>query len=187
MGYSLSVFFCYGALFSWIAIGPVLLIKRVGLSPVEFGWTSFVIAAGAMSLAGLVNGRIIKRVGGQFMLRMGWLIMFASGVLMLTWYLLAGVSGLAIIAPVFLFIFGVTFIWPNAFAGAFTPFGTIAGYAGSLYSFMQLGGGALIGNSVAWLPSNSPLPLAIILVVSPLLAWLSYEVLVIQSLNNRSV
>ncbi len=42
-------------------------------------------------------------------------------------------------------LFGGTLIWPNSFAGAFAPFGKIAGYAGALYSFMQLGGGAGLG------------------------------------------
>ena len=104
--------------------------------------------------------------------------MFASGCLLLLGYGLFGVSLFAIILPVFLFYFGVTFIWPNAFAGAFTPFGTIAGYAGSLYSFMQLGGGAIIGNATTFLPANCQLPMAVIFIVSPILAWLSYEILV---------
>jgi len=178
MGYTLAVFFCYGAFFSWFAVGPILLIKHVGLNPVEFGWISFVIGAGAMALAGAVNGKFVKRFGGKFMLRFGWITMFVSGCLLLIGHSIFGLNLYAIIVPVFLFYFGVTFIWPNAFAGAFTPFGTIAGYAGSLYSFMQLGGGALIGNITAWLPASSPVPLSVIFIISPVLAWLSYESLV---------
>lgn len=178
MGYTISVFFCYGAFFSWFAVGPVLLIKTIGLKPVEFGWISFVIGSGAMALAGAINGRVVKRFGGKCMLRFGWAVMFFSGCLMLLGEGLFGVNLYTIILPVFLFYFGVTFIWPNAFAGAFTPFGTIAGYAGSLYSFMQLGGGAIIGSFTAYLPANSSLPLAVVFIVSPILAWLSYEGLV---------
>lgn len=178
MGYTLSVFFCYGAFFSWFAVGPVLLIKHIGLSPVTFGWISFVIGACAMALAGAINGKVVKRLGGKFMLRFGWTTMFASGCLLLIGQAFFGVNLYAIIGPVFLFYFGVTFIWPNAFAAAFTPFGHIAGYAGSLYSFMQLGGGALIGSITTRLPANSPLPMAVIFMVSPILAWLSYERLV---------
>ena len=178
MGYTLAVFFCYGAFFSWFTVGPILLIKHIGLSPVEFGWISFIIGAGAMALAGAINGLIIERFGGKFMLRFGWATMFISGCLLLIGYSIFGLNLYAIIVPVFLFYFGVTFIWPNAFAGAFTPFGTIAGYAGSLYSFMQLGGGALIGSATAWLPASSPLPLAVIFITAPILAWLSYEKLV---------
>ncbi|MBA2651775.1 MAG: multidrug effflux MFS transporter [Tatlockia sp.] len=178
MGYTLAVFFCYGAFFSWFAVGPVLLIKHLGLSPVEFGWISFVIGAGAMGSAGAINGKVVKRFGGQTMLRFGFATMLTAGCLLLLGYLIFGTNIYAIILPVFLFYFGVTFIWPNAFAGAFTPFGSIAGYAGSLYSFMQLGGGAFIGSISAWLPANSQLPIAVIFIVSPILAYLSYEGLV---------
>lgn len=178
MGYALSVFFCYGAFFSWFAIGPVLLIKHLGLSPVEFGWIAFTIGASAMGLAGTVNGKAVKHFGGKTMLRFGWSMMFLSGCLLLTGQALFGVNLYAIILPVFLFYFGVSFIWPNAFAGAFTPFGHIAGYAGSLYSFMQLGGGALVGSITAWLPADSAFPLALIFILSPFLAWLSWDRLV---------
>lgn len=178
MGYSLCVFFCYGAFFSWFAVGPVLLIKSLGLSPVEFGWVSFLISAGAMALASTINGKYIKRFGSKFLLRFGWILMFFSGCLLLLGQLIFGLNLFAILIPVFLFYFGVTLIWPNAFAGAFTPFGTIAGYAGSLYSFMQLGGGALIGSISAHLPANSQLPMALIFMAAPVFAWISYEKLV---------
>ncbi|MBA2710511.1 MAG: multidrug effflux MFS transporter [Tatlockia sp.] len=178
MGYSLLVFFCYGAFFSWFAVGPVLLIKHIGLSPVEFGWVTFIISAGGMALASTINGKFIKRFGSKFLLRAGWIIMFISGCLLLLGQLFFGLNLFAILVPVFLFYFGVTFIWPNAFAGAFTPFGHIAGYAGTLYSFMQLGGGALIGSISAHLPANSQFPMAIIFITSPILAWVSYEILV---------
>jgi Bcr/CflA subfamily drug resistance transporter len=182
MGYTLAVFFCYGAFFSWIAVGPVLLIKTLGLNPVQFGWISFIIGAGAMGLASTINGKVVKRYGGQFMLRLGWVIMLIGGCLELSSYLIFGVNLYAIIVPVFIFIFGATFIWPNAFAGAFTPFGTIAGYTGALYSFIQLGGAALIGSITAYLPAHTQLPIAIIFILSPVLAWITYE-----SLVNRSI
>ena len=82
----------------------------------------------------------------------------------------------AIIVPAILFIFGSTFIWPNAFATAFTPFGHMAGYAGSMYGFMQICVAGLTSSIVAYLPDDSPLPLAIIMIISSALAWLLYEV-----------
>ncbi|MBA3536482.1 MAG: Bcr/CflA family drug resistance efflux transporter, partial [Tatlockia sp.] len=154
------------------------LIKHLGISPVVFGWISFLIGAGAMGSAGAINGKYVKRFGGKSMLRLGWALMFTAGCLLLIGQWLFGVNLYAIILPVFLFYFGVTFIWPNAFAGAFTPFGAIAGYAGSLYSFMQLGGGAFIGSITAYLPANSSLAMALIFIAAPILAWISYERLV---------
>lgn len=186
MGYSLAVFFCYGAFFSWFAVGPILLINVVGLNPVQFGWISFLVGTAAMGLAGMVNGRAVKHFGGKTMLRFGWVTMFGAGLLLLMGQIIFGNNLYAIIIPVFIFYFGVTFIWPNAFAGAFTPFGHIAGYAGSLYSFMQLGGGALVSSLCTWLPASSALSLALIFMISPVLAWLTYELLVTCSTSSRA-
>lgn len=183
MGYTLAVFFCYGGCFAWFTVGPILLIKYIGLSPVEFGWVSFVAATCAMGLGGTINGKVVKRFGGKLMLQFGWITMFAAGCLLMTGQLLFGLHLLVVIIPVTLFFFGATFIWPNAFAGAFTPFGHIAGYAGSLYSFMQLGGGAFIGSLVTWLPASSAFPLAIIFMISPLLAWLCWD----KMINRQSL
>lgn len=42
---TLSVSLTYGAFFSWFTVSPVLLIHVVGLTPVTFGWLSFLTAA----------------------------------------------------------------------------------------------------------------------------------------------
>jgi Bcr/CflA subfamily drug resistance transporter len=178
MGYTLMVFFCYGAFFSWIAIAPALLIKQIGLSPVQFGWCLFILSLSAMGLAGMINGKILKRMGARRMIYLGFILMFLAGCLMFIGQLMIGVNFYAIVLPVFLFNFGVSFIWPNAFAGAFTPFGTIAGYVGSLYSFFQLGGGAIIGSITAHLPAHSQFPLSIIFTATPIISWTLYRSLI---------
>jgi len=110
---------------------------------------------------------------------MGWGIMIASGLMMLAGYSLFGVSPWGIIIPILLFYFGSTLIWPNAFATAFTPFGHIAGYAGSLYGFMQLVGGAIMGSLAAQLPETDQRVLAVIIIITSLTSLLIYRVWVI--------
>lgn len=102
--------------------------------------------------------------------------MLTAGIIMSISYFIIGMNLWAIIVPAILFIFGSTFIWPNAFATAFTPFGHMAGYGGSMYGFMQICGAGLTSSIVAYLPDDSPLPLAIIMIISSALAWLLYEV-----------
>ena len=108
------------------------------------------------------------------MMRLGFTIMITSGIMIFVSYYLIGVTLMAILPAIILFYFGSTFIWPNAFATAFTPYGKIAGYAGSLYGFMQIGGAAVIGVIISYLPANQ-LSLAIVILVTSILAWLSYE------------
>ncbi|MEN8236565.1 MAG: multidrug effflux MFS transporter [Pseudomonadota bacterium] len=175
MGYALCTFLSYGAFFSWYAVGPVLLIKNIGISPVEFGWITLLGGGTAMAVAGYLNGKIVSHVGSHFMLRLGWLLMVIAGVLMLAFKFLYGINIFIIVAPMIVFYFGSTFIWPAAFTGAFAPFGKLAGYASALYSFLQLGGATVLGSLVAYLPDTDQMPLACIFIVAPALAWGIFE------------
>ena len=59
LGYGFCALFSYAVFFSWITAAIVLLVEKVGLSPVAFGWVMFFGGSMAMSLAGVVNGKLI--------------------------------------------------------------------------------------------------------------------------------
>lgn len=178
MGSILCIFFSYGAFFAWFVTGPILLIKELGIHPSTFGLITFFGGGAAYGLAGWLNGRFVKRLGMPTLMRFGWSVMILSGLLMLAGYLSFGLNLLAIVIPIILFYFGSTFIWPNAFAISFTPFGHIAGFAAALYGAMQTGGGAALGALMSSLPSASPLPLSLLIISASLLSWLIYELMV---------
>lgn len=180
IGYTLCIFMTYGAFFSWFVVGPVLLIQDLKIDPIIFGWINLGLGGSAMTLAGLVNARLVPKKGGPFMLRLGWNIMMGAGALLILLNVLLGLNIMAILLPMFMFLFGGTLIWPNAFAGAFAPFGKIAGYAGALYSFMQLGGGAVLGWLSSFLPTTSPIPLAIVFLVMACCARGIFETVVVK-------
>lgn len=174
MGVTFATFLSYGALFCWFTVGPILLIHEVGLTPVEFGWLSALGGGSAYALAGILNGKFVTRLGMPFMMRIGFSIMIFSGVLLVVFYYLFGMNAWTIAIPGILFYFGSTFIWPNAFATAFTPFGKIAGYAGALYGFMQISGGAVISWIVSLLPYN-PIVLGLTFMACSFFSWIVYE------------
>ncbi len=178
MGYTLCTFLCYGAFFSWFAAGPVLLIDVVGISPIEFGWITLLGGGIATAFGGWINGRLVAKLGTHNMLRTGFIIMLIAGTLLLIGKYLFGINTLVIVSPMIFFYFGVTFIWPSAFAGAFGPFGKMAGYAGALYGFMQISGAAAIGTIVSYLPHQNQIPLAWVFIVSSILAWIVFEKIV---------
>lgn len=175
MGITFCTFLTYGAFFAWFVTGPILLIENIGISPVTFGWITFLGGGIAYALAGWLNGRVVTRFGMPAMLRFGWCVMISSGALMLASQLLFELTLWGTVIPIILLYFGSTFIWPNAFATAFTPFGKIAGYAGALYGFMQIGGAAAIGGLMSYLPNETPLSLGLVMLGAPLCSWLIYE------------
>jgi Bcr/CflA subfamily drug resistance transporter len=175
MGYTLCTFLCYGAFFSWFTTGPVLLIHILGLSPIEFGWITLFGGGVATAIAGWINGKLVSRLGTHKMMRAGFLLMLVAGSLMLIGNFIFGVNTFAIVIPMAIFYFGLTFIWPNAFAGAFAPYGKMAGYAGALYGFMQISGGAAIGTIASYLPHQNQLPLSFVFISTAIFAWLVFE------------
>jgi len=178
MGVTAATFLSYGGLFAWFVAGPVLLIHVIGISPMAFGLISFFGGGFAYALAGWLNGHYVKKFGMDAMLDFGWAVMVGSSILMFLGYYVLGITTIAIVIPAMFFYFGSTFIWPNAFAMSFTPFGKIAGYTGALYGFMTLGGAAAIGGLVSYLPDDTQLPLASVMLGCSAVSWFLFKMLV---------
>lgn len=186
MGYSLCVFFTYGAFFSWFIVGPVVCMTYFNVSPQSFGWLNLTLGGTAMALGGIFNGRNVVRFGQEKMLRIGWSIMIMSGLLILVLSLLSCKTVFLFLICIFMFLFGVTLIWPNAFSKAFSPFGAIAGYASGLYSAMQLVGGAAIGGISALIPSDTPYALAVVFITTGVCAWVLFECVLMKKFSKKT-
>ncbi|MGN6671509.1 MAG: multidrug effflux MFS transporter [Candidatus Nucleicultricaceae bacterium] len=172
---SLCVFLCYGAFFSWFTAGPILMIEKSGMTPTQFGWFTFLGCGTAYAIAGLVNARMVKKYGPTAMLKLGWMIMMIASVILYVGHILWGINAFAIGAPIIVFYFGSTFIWPNTYAMAFTPFGSIAGYVGALYGFMQLAGAGCLAYLVSFLKTTDQRPMALTMTGSVILAVLVFH------------
>ena len=114
---------------------------------------------------------------GSIMACFGWVIMLGAVVLMLLGHLYIGMSAWVIFVPAMLFFIGATFIYPNASAITMTPFGKLAGYAGALYSFIQVASAAFFWVLISHLPDSNqlPLPLAVVFIVAALLCLFIYQ------------
>lgn len=185
MGYSLCVFFTYGAFFSWFVIGPALCMIFFKLSPDDFGLLNLTLGGSAMATGGMFNARYVARFGQDMMLRLGWSLIVLSGFFMVILDLLSYLTFVPFLICVFTFLFGATLIWPNSFSRASAPFGSIAGYAGSLYGAMQLGGGAIIGWISAFVPDHRVYPLGIVFIITAGIAWLIFENFANESATNQ--
>lgn len=174
IGISFSVFLTYGAMFSWMVKGPIIMIDKLHMSPTEFGLINFVSCVIAYSLGGLINAKLGKKIGYNNMLRIGWAITSVSAVYMMISYIIYGLEIYSIMGSVTLFYFGSTLIWPNAGALAFEPIGKVAGYGSSIYSSLQLGGAGIIAAIISHLPTNS-FVLGALMLISSILALILFE------------
>ncbi len=175
---------CYGAMFSWIVQSPHLLMTRQGFTEEQFGLAITLSSLASMTPGVMLNAYFVKRYKISSMLKMGWFLVGCAGLL-LCLNPQAILNGyLSIIIPVMLFYFATAFIWSNAFAIAFTPFGHLSSYASALYGFLQLIGGAGIASLVAFLPETDQTHLGLIMITSALASYLLYHQLVRPEITN---
>jgi DHA1 family bicyclomycin/chloramphenicol resistance-like MFS transporter/DHA1 family 2-module integral membrane pump EmrD-like MFS transporter len=176
MSLTATTFLTYGALFTWLTTGPILMIHVLHYTPIQFGWMNFLAAVLGYGLAGKLNGRWVKKVGIPTMLRLGWLIMLISGLFILASALFLSLHIACLLAGLVLLYFGSSWVLPNVFATAFTPYGHIAGYCAALYGMMQIGGGAALSGLMGCLPTRNAIPLGCVIVLATCCAWGIYEV-----------
>lgn len=175
MGIVSSVFFTYGAFFSWIVSNPILMMDLLKVDPVSFGWLIFFSVGTSVFFAGVFNGRMNRSFGMMTTMRCGWLLMALANVAMIAMHHHDVFALKPFVACILVFFFGAAWIWPNAFATAFAPVSKVAGSAGSLYSFVQMLGASLFGALVAHLPHDNPGNLGVICLVCIALSSLIFH------------
>lgn len=180
MGVTVCTFLSYGALFATITLSPIFLIHHLEMDPAQYGWVSFAGTGTAYILSSWINGKCVEQFGMANMMRFGVGIMLIASIMLMSFNYFFEMNIWSVALPIFVFYFGVTFIWPNAFALAFTPFGHIAGYAGALYGFMQICGGAAICSVASFLPDSNPQFLALLIMVCILGVWAFLEKVVLK-------
>lgn len=118
------------------------------------------------------------------MLRFGWTLMLLGGVLLFLGHFVYALEFWSIVVPAAIFFYGSSFIWPNAFATAFAPFGHMAGYAGALYGTTQVCGGAVLASVFSYLPDDNQLIFSVVITFAAIFSWLLYEFIVFPNIEK---
>jgi MFS transporter, DHA1 family, multidrug resistance protein len=125
----------YAGLFAWISGASVVLQSVYGFSPVTFGSTFAMGAAGYMAGA-LVAARLVARLGLDRTMGLG-VTLLAAGGLAMSAAVATGVPGIWLIVAMTVYLAGLGLVLPQAMAGALTPFPDRAGTAASLMGLVQ--------------------------------------------------
>ena len=88
MGLILCGSFSFSGMFAFLTAGSFVYIDVYGVKPDHFGYF-FGFNIVAMMVMTSLNGRLVKKVGSHFMLRLGLAIQFLAGVGLLSAYSLA--------------------------------------------------------------------------------------------------
>lgn len=129
------------------ALLPFIFIDEMGLTPFQFAMAMLVQTASFIT-GNLIVGALSRRVTAQSLVSIALALLAVSGAGFALLPNLFPHSVIAIMAPVGLWMLGLAFVSPSATTAAMAGFGAIAGAAGALTGFFQVGGG-FVGSLVA--------------------------------------
>jgi DHA1 family bicyclomycin/chloramphenicol resistance-like MFS transporter len=164
LGYAIVASLGFGAILVYIAGSSFILQGIYGLSPQLFG-TVFGVNAAGMVVAAQINGHYVHRFGSGPLLSLG-LSLMAIGSLGLLISVSTNRGGLAALLPsLFVVLFGLGFLNPNATALALQNHARSAGAASALLGSGQFFFGALIAPLAGIRGTHDALPMAILMMV----------------------
>ncbi|MDP2570754.1 Bcr/CflA family multidrug efflux MFS transporter [Vibrio penaeicida] len=172
LGLILSSAFSFSGMFVFLTAGSFVYIDLYHVTPDQFGYL-FGLNIICMILMTILNGRIVKKVGSHWMLRFGLALKLIAGVgLFLGWLFDLGLWG--IVPFVVLFVGTIATIGSNSMALLLSGYPNMAGTASSLAGTLRFGMGSLMGALVAFMPSNTQVPMIMMMTLCAVLSALFY-------------
>jgi DHA1 family bicyclomycin/chloramphenicol resistance-like MFS transporter len=164
VGYAVVATLGFGAILAYISGSTFILQGMYGISPQLFG-AIFGLNAAGMVVGAQINGHFVHRLGSGPLLSLG-LILMSSGSALFLIAVSTHWGGLGVILPsLFILLFGLGFVGPNAMALALQNHANSAGAASALLGSGQF----LFGSGLAPLAgiggSHDALPMGILMVV----------------------
>jgi DHA1 family bicyclomycin/chloramphenicol resistance-like MFS transporter len=158
MGYALSMSAIFASMFAYVAGGPFVLMKMVGLTPQEFGYWILTSVAG-FTVGSFIATRMIGRISPPRIVAIGLLVGVAGFAAMALPALMGVLNLYVIMLPYFIAATGYSMVMAPAMSGAVNRFPKLAGTASSLMGTMQMGCAALSTAIVTALSDGTQFPM----------------------------
>jgi DHA1 family bicyclomycin/chloramphenicol resistance-like MFS transporter len=178
---SLLLCLVFSGFHGFTALLPFILIDDLGFTPFQFAMA--MLAQTASFVAGnLTVSYLSTRVSRDRLVTLAMILLGISGLGFAILPTLFPLSVVAIMVPIGVWMFGLAFVSPTATAAAMAGFGAIAGAAGALSGFFQVGGGFVGSLTAGTLFPDAHTALTIQL---PIVAVLTIAVTVIDRRRKR--
>ena len=164
VGYILAMTFTFSAMFVYIVVSPFVFMEFYGLSEYQFSSIFAANTVGILALS-LLNARVVKRLGSQFMIKAGVLAgSFSAVLIFLAWGLFDSSLTMILIA-LFIVISCVGLMGANCTANLMSLFPNNAGAAAGLAVSTQFGLGAVIAMIASSLHDGTPTAMIAVIAV----------------------
>jgi DHA1 family bicyclomycin/chloramphenicol resistance-like MFS transporter len=147
----------FSGMFAFLTAGSFVYVELHGV-PIEHVGYLFGLNVVSMMVMTIVNGRLVRLKGSQWMLSLGLSIQLIAGVLLLTGLLFdLGLWG--VVLPVMLYTSSISTVGSNSMAILLSDYPSIAGTASSLAGTLRFGLGGVAAAIIAFLPATSSWPM----------------------------
>jgi len=172
LGYTLVGGFGFAGMFAYIANSPFVLIRLHGVRAEDFGWYFGAVAFGYIA-ASQINARLLKHAAPSRLLRVATWGPAGAGSALALGGLAGSLSLPLVLACFFVYVASMGCIGPNSAAAAMATHGQMAGKASALMGSVQFGLATLTGVMVGFAQAGSALPLALIMALGGVCAWIA--------------
>jgi len=179
LGYALGGGLAMSGMFAYIAGSPFVLINLYGIAPQHYGWFFGVNAFGLIGSSQL-NAHLLRTLPGTTLLRRALWVPALVGITLAVLAFSGHISLACFVIGFFCFVASLGCIIPNAMASALATHGQQAGTAAALASALQFFFATLAGALVGLFHDGSGRPLAALMALCGLGAWLCHRLLVRQ-------
>ena len=169
-GYVLTGSLCFAGMFAFISSTSFLVIEVMGVAAENFGYCFMVVVLGYMT-GSFTCARLYSRLSRAKIMRVGALLNIVA-VLSLLLMHTGDTTSLLLLLPFAGYFFGAALIIPGAQMGSLAVFERGVGSASSIYGFVQVMSGALVGMLVGQLYDGTVLPVALVMLVASVLVLL---------------
>lgn len=167
--YSFTSAFIFCALFSFVADAPYIMINVLHQTAQAYAWYGLITVVGFAGGA-FAAGRLTSRLGIDRTIALGLCITLAGGILFPVLSLTVALSIASLIVPMFIVVFGMGLVFPNATAGAISIYPEVAGSASALLGFFQMVGAGLAVVLVSVITDGTHIPMTLAVAFFSILA-----------------
>ena len=170
---------CYTLAFSGLVVyfqmSSLLLMQKLGLSSLAYGYVSMIIAV-CYLCGGMIVNALVSKLGAHLLLIIGIFLIILSGLWMFLWNTITVIS---ILLPVCVYVIGARIVIPNAIAHSFDGLRHLGGSTSGMIGFIQMIGSSFISFLITRFDNEASILLSILFMMIGILS------LTILSLSER--
>lgn len=171
-----TMLFAQLGIIAFVSSSALAMVSALQLTPTAFSVLFAAVMLGQIA-GGILGSRFGGRLGISRMVRLGAALACAGGTALAVLAFAGVAHWSAVVLPMLVYLFGSSFLIPNATAAALSPFPSMAGAASSLLGALPFGVGALVSAALAAAFDGTLRPMSLAIAMFGLLALFSERML----------